>query len=87
MLVCQNPRDNLQINDKFPFVITALTDGKGMLSMLRRRAADEKVNVRKSALVALENIIRLNGDSFNQQVRLKQHNIYILCVKCPFADF
>ena len=36
--------------------------------MLRRRAADEKVNVRKVALQALENIIRLDGDNFNKEV-------------------
>ncbi len=43
-------------------MFAAMADGKGVVSMLRRRAADEKVNVRKAALQALENIMRLDGD-------------------------
>ncbi|XP_013421008.1 condensin-2 complex subunit D3-like, partial [Lingula anatina] len=45
----------------------SLADGKGVVSMLRRRACDEKVNVRKAALQALENVIRMEGAAFNKQ--------------------
>ena len=40
-----------------------------MVSMLRRRAGDEKVNVRKAALLALENIVRMDGDCLNKEVK------------------
>ncbi len=36
--------------------------------MLRRRAGDEKVNVRKAAIQALENIIILESDQYNKEV-------------------
>ncbi|CAN2388105.1 complex subunit D3, partial [Pristimantis euphronides] len=36
------------------------TDGKNTLAMLRRRAADEKTNVRKSALQVLVNVLKSN---------------------------
>ena len=49
-------------------IFPALSDSKGVTSMLRRRASDVKVSVRKAALQALENIIKL-VDSFNKEVR------------------
>ena len=49
----------------------ALADGKGVMSLLRRRAGDEKVNVRKAALQALENIIKLESDGFNKEVNFR----------------
>ena len=36
--------------------------------MLRRRIQDEKVNVRKAALQAMENLIRLDKTHVNAQV-------------------
>ena len=48
---------------------TALGDGKGVMSLLRRRAGDEKVNVRKAALQALENIVKLESDGYNKEVK------------------
>ena len=54
-----------------PLVVdTALTDGKGVLSMLRRRIQDEKVNVRKASLQAMENLIRLDKTHVNAQVHV-----------------
>ena len=37
--------------------------------MLRRRVCDEKVNVRKAAVQALESIILLDAANFYEQVR------------------
>ncbi|CAH1786833.1 unnamed protein product, partial [Owenia fusiformis] len=48
-----------------PGLDLTLPDGQGVVSLLRRRATDEKVNVRKAALQALENIIKLDGEHFN----------------------
>ncbi len=45
----------------------ALADGKGVTSMLRWRAGDEKVNVRKAALQALESVVRLEGDAYSKE--------------------
>ena len=51
-------------------MFVALTDGQGVTSMLRRRMCDEKVNVRKAALLALESLIRMNKDNVNEQVSI-----------------
>ncbi|XP_013421009.1 condensin-2 complex subunit D3-like [Lingula anatina] len=59
----------------------SLADGKGVVSMLRRRACDEKVNVRKAALQALENVVRMEGDAFNKQVRSS-----VVCQEAPAFD-
>lgn len=45
-----------------------MVDGRSVVSTLRRRAGDGKVNVRKAALQALENIVRLDGEAFQKQV-------------------
>jgi len=37
--------------------------------MLRRRSSDTKINVRKAALLAIENICRLERQNVNEQVR------------------
>ena len=42
-----------------------MADGKDMSSMLRSRATDRKVNVRKSSIQALETIICLMKEVFN----------------------
>ncbi|KAL5006443.1 hypothetical protein ScPMuIL_015249 [Solemya velum] len=44
-----------------------LVDDDGVISMLRRRAQDEKVNVRKSALQAIESFIRFEGASYRKE--------------------
>lgn len=44
-----------------------MVDGKGVVSMLRRRAMDERVNVRKAALQALESLIRIEGNLLNAE--------------------
>ncbi|KAK2144695.1 hypothetical protein LSH36_737g05066, partial [Paralvinella palmiformis] len=54
---------NIQLT---PGLMITLSDSKGVTSMLRRRASDVKVSVRKAALQALENIIKL-VDSFNKE--------------------
>lgn len=45
-----------------------LQDPEGVTSMLRRRASDEKVMVRKAAVQTLESAIRLAGPAYKQQV-------------------
>lgn len=47
---------------------SALWDHAGVMSMLRRRCSDDKINVRKAALQVLEKIIKLEGDNFTWQV-------------------
>jgi hypothetical protein len=47
-----------------------MPDTEGVASMFRRRATDPKVNVRKAALHALENIIRFQSPNFTRQVSL-----------------
>ena len=54
----------------FAISLTVCADSTGILSMLRRRAGDTKINVRKAALQTLEAIIRLEGSGFNQQVSI-----------------
>ena len=39
-----------------------------MVSMLRRRSSDAKINVRKASLLAIENICRLDQLNVNEQV-------------------
>jgi hypothetical protein len=50
------------------YIISALYDGQGVTSMVRRRALDEKVGVRKAAIQALASIIKLDHLNFNQDV-------------------
>ncbi|KAI0221272.1 Condensin-2 complex subunit D3 [Lamellibrachia satsuma] len=45
----------------------SLPDNKGVVSMLRRRVCDEKVNVRKAAVQALESLILLDAANFCNQ--------------------
>ncbi|GAB1607831.1 condensin-2 complex subunit D3-like [Argonauta hians] len=47
------------INLEFTFANNNLSDDQGIISMLKRRSADEKVFVRKSALLAFESLVRL----------------------------
>ncbi|XP_078330914.1 condensin-2 complex subunit D3-L-like isoform X1 [Crassostrea virginica] len=44
-----------------------LPDEQGVLSMLRRRARDEKVQVRKAALQALECVVRFEAPDYRRQ--------------------
>ena len=45
-------------------------DGDNVKEMLRTRAGDAKVNVRKAAIQALESVVKLDGgDMFNKQVQ------------------
>ncbi|XP_053384703.1 condensin-2 complex subunit D3-like [Mercenaria mercenaria] len=44
-----------------------LSDSEGVFSMLRRRARDEKVNVRKAALQALEAAVRFEMPNYTKQ--------------------
>ena len=48
-----------------------MPDAKGVVSMLRRRVGDEKVNVRKVALHSLEVIIKLQGAEFDKEVNVE----------------
>ncbi|XP_052706272.1 condensin-2 complex subunit D3-like isoform X1 [Crassostrea angulata] len=59
---------------KTPFHQVALTpfnpnlpDEQGVLSMLRRRAQDEKAQVRKAALQALESVVRFEAPDYRRQ--------------------
>ena len=45
-----------------------MPDDNGVTSMFRRRAKDPKVNVRKAALQALENIIRFQAPDYSRLV-------------------
>ncbi|XP_055997299.1 condensin-2 complex subunit D3-like isoform X2 [Ostrea edulis] len=63
-----------RVPPKTPFHQVALTpfnpnlpDEQGVLSMLRRRARDEKVNVRKAALQALECVIKFEAPDYRRQ--------------------
>ncbi|OWF35473.1 condensin-2 complex subunit D3-like isoform X2 [Mizuhopecten yessoensis] len=71
------------LNPKTPFGGVMLTpfnpnlpDDDGVMSMLRRRSRDEKVNVRKSALLAVENIIRFEAPDYRRQ------NLELLVERC-----
>ena len=56
--------------------------------MLRRRATDEKVGVRKTALLALEGIIRLNITNISRDVSfLLVHALYTYQVLRVSADY
>jgi len=48
--------------------LTGLEDNTGVVSMLRRRSSDEKINVRKASLLAIEKICRLDQYNINEQV-------------------
>lgn len=48
--------------------LSDLPDEQGVLSMLRRRAGDEKVQVRKAALQALEGVVRFEAPDYRRQV-------------------
>ncbi|XP_064635825.1 condensin-2 complex subunit D3-L-like [Lineus longissimus] len=52
----------------------SLYDGQGVTSMIRRRALDEKVGVRKAAVQALESIIVLDPLNFNLEDLETIHN-------------
>ena len=49
-------------------LVAALSDGRGVTSMLRKRLLDSKVNVRKAALLAFEQLLRLDTGTINQDV-------------------
>jgi len=49
--------------------ISDLSDCEGVFSMLRRRIKDEKVNVRKAAVHALECAVRYEMPNYTKQVR------------------
>ncbi|XP_033751450.1 LOW QUALITY PROTEIN: condensin-2 complex subunit D3-like [Pecten maximus] len=72
-----------RLNPKTPFGGVLLTpfnpnlaDDDGVMSMLRRRSRDEKVNVRKAALLAVENIIRFEAPDYRRQ------NLELLVERC-----
>jgi len=48
--------------------LIGLEDNSGVVSMLRRRSSDAKINVRKASLLAIENICRLDRQNVNEQV-------------------
>ena len=48
--------------------LTGLADNSGVISMLRHRAQDDKVYVRKSSVSAMEVLIKANPDCITQQV-------------------
>lgn len=61
--------------------LSDLPDEQGVLSMLRRRAQDEKAQVRKAALQALESVVRFEAPDYRRQVSyhcLNQHHLYVL---------
>ncbi|KAJ8299265.1 hypothetical protein KUTeg_023325 [Tegillarca granosa] len=71
------------VNYQTPFLQIALTpynpelsDDGGILSMFRRRAKDEKVIVRKSALQAIEQAIRFEAPDYRRQ------DIEVLVERC-----
>ena len=45
-----------------------MSDGRGVTSMLRRRLQDGKVNVRKAALLAFEQLLLLGSETINPDV-------------------
>jgi len=51
--------------------LVGLEDNTGVVSMLRRRSNDEKINVRKASLLAIENVCRLEAQNVNEQVIAK----------------
>ncbi|KAL3841668.1 hypothetical protein ACJMK2_019782 [Sinanodonta woodiana] len=57
----------LQGIDLTPGFDPNLEDSDGVLSMLRRRCGDEKVNVRKSSLQAIERIIRFEAPNYRKK--------------------
>ncbi|PVD33732.1 hypothetical protein C0Q70_04992 [Pomacea canaliculata] len=64
----------------------SLPDRDGVISMLHRRARDEKVHVRKSALLALHKLIVFEAMLFKQeilpQVEFILQDVEILCERC-----
>jgi hypothetical protein len=58
----------LNVSSTFDQFVLALWDNAGVMSMLRRRCSDDKINVRKAALLVLAKIVKLEGDNFTWQV-------------------
>lgn len=54
----------------FAVMKPGLEDDSGVVSMLRRRASDAKINVRKASLLAIENICQLERQNVNEQVSM-----------------
>jgi len=54
----------------FAVMKPGLEDNSGVVSMLRRRSSDPKINVRKASLLAIENICRLERQNVNEQVSM-----------------
>jgi len=54
----------------FAVVKPGLDDNSGVVSMLRRRSCDTKINVRKASLLAIENVCRLERQNVNEQVSM-----------------
>lgn len=48
--------------------VLALSDHQGVVSMLCRRAEDEKSGVRKAAIIALQSVLLLDASFCNQKV-------------------
>ena len=53
---------------KMTFDFPDLSDREGLFSMLRRRAQDDKLNVRKAAIQTLESAIRFEAPNITKQV-------------------
>ena len=70
--------------DMLLFVVAALGDVNGTLSMLRTRAMDEKVNVRKASLHLLEEVIRINSAVGQNEVSIYPLNLKKLSVQFNF---
>ncbi|KAK3583282.1 hypothetical protein CHS0354_011171 [Potamilus streckersoni] len=60
----QTPLQGIELTPGFD---PNLEDSEGVLSMLRRRCGDEKVNVRKSSLQAIERIIRFEAPNYRKK--------------------
>merc|ERR1719376_1462002 len=86
MLVFTTPHlSNANINVESPMDDIALAEeedelklpnGRMVMGLLRRRALDDKVMVRKSALTVLENLMKNYKDMVNKE------NLQVLCQHC-----
>ena len=68
ILSSANSYNTLHLHYKLMLSLSpGLPDNEGVFSMLRRRCKDEKLNVRKAALQAMESAIRFEAPTYRKE--------------------
>lgn len=65
--------------------VTALDDVSGLMFVLRTRAFDDKVNVRRAALQLLEQVVIINRAVGQEEVG-EMHICVTVCVQCTVGS-